>query len=166
MGLDDLLRPAGHGPAAAREGTGHRPDRAPGIPLDPLHDRGVGPRELLDAALEHGRGVLEGCRGGTGNPADVTLDALHDGGMSPDDGICGSLGGLDPAGDGPSGFPDDGGRGDGAGGVRVRGGRPLLGLLRLERLRHHSLGGVECSHGLSLERGPEVLSGPDARRNG
>jgi hypothetical protein len=110
MGLDDLLRPAGHGPAAAREGAGHRPDRAPGIPLDPLHDRGVGPRELLDAALEHGRGVLEGCRGGTGNPADVTLDALHDGGMSPDDGGGGLLDGLDPAGDGPPGFPDDGGR--------------------------------------------------------
>jgi hypothetical protein len=85
--------------------------------------------------------------------------------MGPDDLLRRLLGPPDPALDGSRRSPDDGGRGDGAGGVRVQGGRPLLGLLRLERLRHRTLGGVECSHGLRLERGPEVLSGPDAGRN-
>jgi len=120
--------------------------------------------DLLGSLLHRPGGALDGRRSGTDGAGGVSLDTLHDRRMGPDDLLRRLLGPPDSAGDGPPGFPDDGGRGDGAGGVRVRGGRPLLGLL-LERLGNGPLGGVECGDGLRLERGPKVLSGPDAGRN-
>jgi hypothetical protein len=112
-------------------------DRSPCIPLDALHDRGVGPGNLLDPLLHRGRGTPGGSGSGLDRAGDISLNPLHDRGMGPDDLRCRLLGSPNPAGDGSGHGIDRSDRPH-----RVRGGRGRGA--RVDRLPER------LSHGLAV----------------